>query len=135
MNFWPQMLGAFGRAAPQAFDFRGADHTLAARGWTFTADPRRAPEFLDVADASSHGVGLTGSGLTTVTTAPYFGSGETLALAGAVESSATADGDGRITFTVDLGPPHQFQQYTPAARALEAAGGYFESRTITFATR
>jgi hypothetical protein len=33
------------------------------------------------------------------------------------------DQDGNITSTVDLGRPHDFRQYTPAAKALEAAGG------------
>jgi hypothetical protein len=47
-------------------------------------------------------------------------------------SPVTADAEGRLTFTVDLGPAHTAQQYTPAARALEAAGGYWTSRVVRF---
>jgi S-formylglutathione hydrolase FrmB len=129
-TFWPLMVGAFGAAAPDAFDYRRADPKFSVWGWDFEADPSRATEFLDVADASCNGVGVTGSGMTTITTAPCFAPGEAVALHRAVEPSATADDQGRITFTVDLGPPHTEQQYTPLARILEAAGGYFRSYAV-----
>jgi S-formylglutathione hydrolase FrmB len=132
-SFWPQMLAAFGAPPPESFDYRTADPAFSVWKWTFEADPSRAAEFLDVADASPSGVGLTGSGLTTVTTASYFVSGQTVALNGASEPSAIADSAGRITFHVDLGSPHDQQQYTAPARVLEAAGGYFTSRTVRFA--
>jgi S-formylglutathione hydrolase FrmB len=134
-DWWEPMFRAFGTPAPTAFDHRRAAPNFAVWGWTFTADPRRAPEFLDVADASCAGLGLTGSGTTTVTTASCFPPGETVALTGAVEPDAAADEGGRITFQVDLGPAHQFQQYTPPARALEATGGYLVSRAIFFRPR
>jgi hypothetical protein len=34
--------------------------------------------------------------------------------------------------TVDLGPPHETQQYTPAAIVLESQPGYFTTRRVTF---
>jgi pimeloyl-ACP methyl ester carboxylesterase len=133
-SFWPQMLAAFGSPAPAAFDYRAADPSFSVWDWTFAAEPARPAEFLDVADASCAGVGLTGSGPITVTTAPCFSDGDTVALAGATDDEATADDEGRITFTVDLGAAHTNQQYMPAARALEAAGGYWTSRVVRFAT-
>lgn len=132
MEFWPQMLDAFGSPAPSSFDHRAVAPTFDVWDWSFTADAARAPEFLDVADASCRGVGLTGSGLTTVLTASCFAPGRVVRLGGAREASVVSDAAGRITFTVDLGAPHQHQQYTPAARALEAAGGYWTSRAVTF---
>jgi S-formylglutathione hydrolase FrmB len=130
-QFWSIMFSAFGAAPPRSFDFRSAESRFSVWGWTFGADPSRATEFLDVADASCAGVGLTGSGSTAVTTARCFTPGENVALAGAVEPSGNADSEGRITFHVDLGPPHEHQQYTVPVRTLEAAGGYWTSRMIS----
>jgi S-formylglutathione hydrolase FrmB len=133
-TWWQPMFEAFGSPAPALFDHRRADVTFSVWGWTFTADPARAPEFLDIADAACHGVGLSGSGMTQVTTAPCFEPGDDVVIrvAGFSEQTVTAGSDGRVTFTVDLGPPHEHQQYTPAARALESAGGYWTSRAVTF---
>jgi S-formylglutathione hydrolase FrmB len=128
-TWWGTMAAAFGAQPPASFDYRAADATFSVWDWTFVADPGRAPEFLDVADASCDGLGLTGSGTTTVTTASCFEAGETVLANG---EAVTADDAGRITFTVDLGPAHEHQQYTPAARALGTAGGYWTSRTTIF---
>lgn len=130
--FWPQMLAAFGTAAPSSFDYRTPESPTSVWDWTFTADPLRAAEFLDVTDASSAGLVLTGSGTQSVTTASYFTASQVVSLSGAVEPSVVADPAGRITFHVDLGPTHNNQQYTPAARVLEAAGNYFTTKNITF---
>jgi S-formylglutathione hydrolase FrmB len=133
-DLWPQMEGVFASGdsgPPASFDHRRAVPEFSVWGWTFAADRARAAEFLDVTDASCSGLKLTGSGTTTVTTAGCFAPSDIVALNGAVQPSATADDAGRITFTVDLGAPHQEQQYTPVARVLEALGGYFTSRTVT----
>jgi len=131
-SFWPHMMSAFSRppATPPAvpFDLARAAATFRAWDWTFAADPARAAEFLSVADASCRGLGLTGSGLTTITTARCFRPRSIVLVDG---ERTRADGEGRITFTVDLGPAHQHEQFTPAARALEAAGGYWTSTTVT----
>jgi S-formylglutathione hydrolase FrmB len=125
--FWPQMVKAFGSAPPAAFDFRSADPTFTAWGWSFTADPKRAAEFLDIHNASSAGLTLTGSGTEHVTTAPLFAPGTTIHIAGATTSSARADGTGRISLDVKLGSAHRSQQYTPAA-----LGERFRTRTVHF---
>lgn len=36
---------------------------------------------------------------------------------------------------VDLGQPHDFEQYSPEADALEAAGDYWMVRTVAIAER
>ena len=131
LHAWlPTLFSAFGAPRPASFDHRRAVSSFSVWGWTFVADPRRAPEFLDVTDASATGVTVTGSGVERVTTAGYFRPGSEIALSGAVEPNAVADPSGRVTFHVDLGPPHEFQQYTPAARAQEALGDYWTSKTV-----
>jgi S-formylglutathione hydrolase FrmB len=135
-QFWAQMLASFGAAPPASFDYRAADRAVSVWGWSFRADRRRAAEFLDIRDASGEGVTLTGSGTETVTTAPYFAPGATVGLTGAREPRAAADADGRITFTVDLGPPHPYQQYTAQARlAGQDEPGYFKTRAVAFGGR
>lgn len=137
-QWWPQMISTLGRPAPTRFSFRTAKREFSLYGWQVTADRDRAPEFLQVLDATSNGVSLTGSGLTTVSTAAGFQPYSRVRLAGATTSSVSADGDGRITFTVDLGPPHTHQQFSPQQQAEEAvvdqAGpdAYFVSRTVSF---
>jgi hypothetical protein len=114
-----------------AFDYRRADPSFSVWGWSLNADPRRAAEFLDIRGASRHGLTLTGSGTTTVTTTSYFAPGRDIILQGARVRSARADRVGRITFTVDLGPPHRNQEYTlQAALAGESRPGYFTTRKV-----
>ncbi len=134
-HFWPQMLVSFGSPDPASFDYRSADPAFSVWDWTFRTDPARAPEFLDVTDASASGLTLTGSGVTTVTTAPTFGASQEVRLSNG--QVVLADESGRITFTIDLGVPHQHQQYTALARAAEAlaAGRYWTTGTISWEVR
>ena len=130
--FWPQMTAAFGTPPPSSFDFRRAAPTFSVWGWNFTADATRATEFLTIRDASCGGIRLTGSGMTSVTTAPCFVAAQRVSLTGAVEGSVAADGLGRITFHVDLGPAHRSQEYTAQQRVLITRGGYWRTRAVTF---
>lgn len=130
--WWEPMFQAFGRPDPISFDHRRADPSFDVWGWSFTADPTRAPEFLTVTGAAPAGIRLTGSGTETVITDGYFLPGEVVTLSGAVEPNAVASSDGRISFHVDLGPAHEFQQYTVQQRALESAGNYFVTKSVTF---
>ena len=102
---------ALGSAPWSSFDFRSSAASFSAWGWRFSADPSRAGEFLDVRDATRWGVTLTGTGLTTVVTAPLFGR-RTLSVCGDDGGVPVKARNGRLTFTVDLGPPHVLQQYT-----------------------
>lgn len=136
--FWPQMANAFAQAAPPppSFSYRRVDPRFTVWGWTFTADPKRAAEWLEIRHASARGVKLTGSGIETVTTAPDFNPGAAVRLTGAREAIASADAAGRITFTVDLGPPHPNQEYSPQAiLAGENQSGYMTTTSVTFSTR
>jgi S-formylglutathione hydrolase FrmB len=134
--YWAQMLAAFGRRAPRQFDYRTGDATAEAWGWQFTADPARAPEFLDVRRASARGVTLTGSGQQGVTTGPLFDPGEWVGIdgAGASVRRVRADDAGRLRFSVDLGPAHILEQGTDAELALASADpNYFVTSQIRFA--
>lgn len=131
-NAWPQLSASFGTPPPATFDHRAVEPRFSVWGWSFEADPARAPEFLDVHDASCAGVRLAGSGIQRVTTAPCFEPGATVSLQGATSSMALADETGRITFTVDLGPAHTLQQFTAAGRAAALTPGYVRTGTVTF---
>jgi S-formylglutathione hydrolase FrmB len=132
-EWWPQMIKALGTPAPSKFDFRSADPVFSAWGWTFRAEPNRAPEFLSIQDASRQGATFAGSGIATVTTGPYFLPGQIVQLSGAVTRSATADRNGRITFQVDLGPPHKDQQFTVQQLLMQAdTSSYWITRSVQF---
>ncbi len=133
--FWPEMLSAFGRPDPRRFSYRTGDAVATVWGWTFAADPARAPEFLDADDASVAGVKLTGSGTARVTTAPLFGPRELVRVdgAGTFARVLRADDSGRLSFSVDLGPAHSLEQGTAAEVAAESAdAGYFVTRAVRF---
>lgn len=130
--FWEVMTAAFGAPEPATLDHRRAASRFSAWRWNFQADPGRAAEFLDVRRASRDGFTLAGSGLTTVTTAPYFSPHQPVDVrVGTATRRMFADSAGRLRLVIDLGSPHRSQQFTPAAR-LEAAlpGDYFTTRTV-----
>jgi S-formylglutathione hydrolase FrmB len=132
-TFWDFMFDSFAKPEPTTFDYRRPLASFFAFDWTFETDPGRAPEFLDIIGAGAGGVTLSGSGLTSVTSAPLFAPGSNVGLDGAIEDAATAADDGRIRFTVDLGPPHTAQQYTPQARLSgQDDPGYFTTRHVVF---
>jgi S-formylglutathione hydrolase FrmB len=134
-RFWPQMLAAFGAPLPAEFDYRTGDASASVWGWTFTADPTRAPEFLDVRGASNRGVRLTGSGVQSVVTAPLFRRGQIVRISGAalVPLIVRADGDGRVGFNVDLGPAHSLEQGTAEELTVAASNpNYFVTRAVRF---
>jgi S-formylglutathione hydrolase FrmB len=134
--YWAQMLNAFGRRPPRQFDFRTGDAAAEAWGWQFTADPARAPEFLDVRGASDRGLTLSGSGTETVTTGQIFDPREWVAISGAASGvqRVRADGEGRLTFSVDLGPAHSLEQGTDAELAVASTDpNYFVTAPVRFA--
>lgn len=98
---------------------------------------RGVREFLDLRDVRADGLGVQGSGSATIRTAGRYEPDRTYSVTGAGDDAqqVVADAEGRLTFTVDLGPSHQFEQYSPEANALEAAGGYWTVRTIAIAGR
>jgi hypothetical protein len=54
-------------------------------------------------------------------------------IAGKTRRSVVPDSDGRLHFSVDLGPAHTNQQYTAASRvAGDGSSGYFTARMVRF---
>jgi hypothetical protein len=127
-------LFAHPRPDPAKFDYRNAAPSFSVWGWSFTADPGRAREFLTIRSASHAGLTLTGSGRTQVVTAALFSPGQSVRITGAAASAtvARADGAGRLSFTVDLGAPHDAEQFTTLAQLRTAKGGYFTTRRVSF---
>jgi S-formylglutathione hydrolase FrmB len=111
---------------PKTFDYRSIDPSFKVYGWTVRADQRRALEFLYLRHAGRHGITVTGSGRTTVTTPPLFRGMRKVRLYDAVQHVVRPDRAGRISFAVDLGPADTAQQYTLGAVTREV------SRTVTF---
>lgn len=105
---------------PTSFEYRSIEPRFSIRGWEIEADPRRALEFMRI-EASRSSVTLEGSGLTTVTTPPWY---RGLKAVDAGNSAVRPGADGRLRFRVDLGPAHQVQQYRPGAAQT------FKARTV-----
>jgi hypothetical protein len=121
---------------PTTVDYESIEPRFSVWGWSVTTDPKRALEFIQMNNASRRGVTFVGSGSTAVTTPPFFRGlrAVDVDVSGAAEHVLTPGGDGRLRFTVDLGPAHRDQQYTIAA-SLAGAGrpGYFTTRSVVFA--
>lgn len=98
--------------APRSFSFRTAGTNFTAWGWRFTVTDRDVAEFVYLSGVGRRGLTALGSGRLNVTTAPVYtpGVSYTVASSGAGQL-ITAGPDGRLSFTVDLGPSHQIQQY------------------------
>ena len=118
--------------APKAFDYESIEPRFSVWGWRVEADPARALEFLQMRHAQRDGLTLIGSGTTRVTTPAFFsGKGAVRVITSGGTRTVTPDADGRLTFTVDLGPPHPDQQDTAASRLHgDGSPGYFTSRTV-----
>ena len=123
--------------APRTVTYRSIEPHFGVWGWRVDADPARALEFLQLREASRAGATLVGSGTTTVTTPPYFrGAHAVDVVAGGTTRAVTPQPDGRLRFTVDLGPAHPDQEYGAAAQAAgEDQAAYFTRRQVRFAPR
>ena len=132
----PGLEDAFSHPSPRprTFTYESIEPRFEIWDWRIDADPARALEFLRMENAGRSGLTLVGSGTTSVTTPPWFRGRRTVQVVADGERRAvTPDRLGRITFTVDLGPAHEDQQYTPAARlAGDGSPGYFTTRTVRF---
>jgi S-formylglutathione hydrolase FrmB len=129
--FFPRLEASWGRPAATTFDYRRADSRFSVWGWSLRADPKRAPEFLEVFGAGRKGLTLHGSGLERVQTRRYFLPHQRVRITGATPTTAIADSGGRITLTVNLGPAHTHEQYTTDESSRP---GYLRRRTIRFAS-
>ena len=112
--------------APAKFDYTSIEPHFDVWGWHVDADPQRALEFLTMTNVTGAGLTLAGSGATAVTSPPVFRGVPSVAVSGASPAKAVPDAEGRIRFTVDLGPADAQQQYTPGATTTVT------TRTVTF---
>lgn len=130
----PRPTSSFGLLPmpPASFRYRSIATDFAVWGYEVHVD-RSVREFLDLRDVSDTGLTVQGSGHVTIRTAPRHQRGAAYVVSGATEEdqSVVADGDGRIVIEVDLSPPHEDEQFSSQANALEAAGDYWIVRTIS----
>ncbi|MEY2470718.1 MAG: hypothetical protein QOK28_47 [Actinomycetota bacterium] len=103
---------------PASFRYRSIASHFSIYDYDVTVT-RDHPEFLDLTNVRADGLTVTGTGVADIVTAPRYKPGATYAVGA---SRVTADRDGRLRFSVDLGPSHDAEQYSPRARAEEAAG-------------
>ncbi|MES3021588.1 MAG: alpha/beta hydrolase family protein [Pseudomonadota bacterium] len=108
----PGFAAAFGTPAPASFDYRSIEPAFSVYGWTVTADPARALEFLALGGVSREGLTISGSGATVVTTPPLFDASRPVVIVvNGVATTVMATPAGRITFNVNLGAANTGQQY------------------------
>jgi len=101
---------------PRSFDYSSIESSFTTFGWHITADPGRAPEFIDMKDVTASGLTITGSGTTTITTPSLFkGPKPVTVTVDGIPTSVQPDKNGAITFTVKQGAPDAQQQYTLGA--------------------
>jgi S-formylglutathione hydrolase FrmB len=108
----PGFVAAFGTPPPSSFNYRSIEAGFSIHGWTVTADPARALEWLGMANVSSHGLTVSGSGATLMTTPALFAPWQQVSVV--VDGAATtaeANDAGRLSFTVNLGNANTQQQY------------------------
>ena len=124
---------------PARFDFRSIDDVVGIYGYRFANDAERATEFLTLTDVRRGGLTLRGSGSVRVRTpARYVPQGTyTVTGAGGTDRTVVADRNGRLRFTVDLGPAHTAPEGSPEALAAQAAAGgdYWQTRAVTIAAQ
>jgi S-formylglutathione hydrolase FrmB len=120
-------------SAPRpGFRYRSIAPSFSVWGYD-VAVQRDVREFLDLRDVTAGGLTVQGSGTATIRTPPLYRAHRRYLVSapGAAPQNVRADRDGRLVFTVDLGPSHADEQYSPRATALEAAGGYWVVRDVT----
>jgi S-formylglutathione hydrolase FrmB len=136
----PQPVGSATVAspAPESFRYRSIRPAFDIFGYDLNVTDRPAREFLSLTDVTAAGLTLRGSGTVHVTTPADYAAGAVYTVAGGGGDAAAevvADDAGRLTFTVDLGPGHTADQYSPQAYAAEiaAGGSYWTTRTVEIA--
>jgi hypothetical protein len=112
---------------PSPFTFLAAEPRYEAYGWRVAID-RPAMEFSELRHADAHGFQLRGSGSATVTTTglyePRTAVRATVRSGSASETrSLRADGAGRVTVALALGPGNPAQEYSSEATGGQAASG------------
>ena len=117
---------------PASFRYRTIASQFSVWGYD-VAVHRSVREFLDLIEVRADGVRVQGSGTALITTAPRYAplGGYRIAGTGLDPTVVVADEAGRLRVSLDLGPSHTDEQFSPAARVAEAAGGYWQVRDVT----
>ncbi len=108
----PGFVAAFGTPPPSSFNYRSIEAAFTVHGWSVTADPVRALELLSLANVSSHGLTVMGSGSTMITTPALFAPWQLVDVV--IDGDTTtfeATPNGQLTFAVNLGAANTQQQY------------------------
>lgn len=105
------------RPPPSPFTFTAVEPRYSVYGWTVSVE-RKALELSTLRAASRDGFSVSGSGVATVTTAPLYGAGRDYDVtvrggSGTEHRTLTADGDGRLTIRVPLGPANPLPEQDP----------------------
>lgn len=141
-TLWPSQLtalypyvletaSAMGAASSQsAFSYRSAERKFSAWDWSFETT-RAVREFTYLEDVGPGGLRAWGSGSLKVTTAAIYQAGRLydLRFNGSTPVVIPADGQGRLHFTVDLGPSNLVQQ----SRFDATAKAGFVNNVVTIA--
>jgi S-formylglutathione hydrolase FrmB len=117
---------------PDSFRYRSIASHFTIYGYDVDI-ARPHPEFLDLTGVGAGGFTASGTGALVVTTAARYTPNAKFRVSGTGKPDADvrADKDGRVRVEVDLGPGHADEQYSPAARAEDAAGQYrFVTRNV-----
>jgi hypothetical protein len=116
------------------FRYRSISPSFAVWGYDVSVK-RDVREFLELRNVSAGGMVVQGSGSATIHTPPRYRPEHPYAIsgAGAAVQRVVADRAGRLAFTVDLGPSHTTEEYTPAVQLQEMGGGYFTVRDVVIA--
>jgi S-formylglutathione hydrolase FrmB len=129
LPYWKTDLKAFlpwvthhlgGNTVPPSFSYRSADPSFTAWGWSFQAQ-RTVQEFMYLTGVSSGGLTAQGSGTLDVATDSLYRPGAVYRItAGPSRFLVQAGTDGRLRFSVNLGPSHVLQQFDFGPRATSS---------------
>jgi S-formylglutathione hydrolase FrmB len=119
----PRLMQAFAHppAPPRPFDFTSIADDYGPYGWHVRIE-RPAVEFSELRAAGAAGFELRGSGDAHVSTSVYYRPHQALRvmvrnLEGERTQLMRADGTGRLSLPVTLGPGNPYQEYSPQASA------------------
>lgn len=116
---------------PSPFRYTSIDPGYEVYGWRVDI-ARPAVELSELVDAGPGGFSLRGSGTARVRTAALFDPGQVVEVivadaGGSARSTIAADGEGRLTVPVSLGPGNPLQQLSPAGRLWALGQGLSEA--------
>ena len=129
----PQPAGAPVAASPPRLPFRYRSVQTAFSVYGYDIEVvRKAREVLDLSGVTEDGLTVRGSGRASIRTAALYTPRARYLVAGEGEGErlVTAGPDGRLRLGVDLGKPHEDEQFTEAQQEAEKRGTYWTVRRV-----